>query len=54
MPEQTEANANLVIQKLTQQIADLSKENAINYALAVEKQAKVTELEKELEKLSAK
>lgn len=44
-------NANLAVDSLVQQLARTAKENAINYALAVELQAKVTELEKEIEKL---
>lgn len=42
---------NIVIENLVQQVARASKESAINYALAVELQAKVKELEEEVEKL---
>jgi hypothetical protein len=43
------ANPNLVIDSLTNQVAILSKEKAFYYALALENQEKVKELEKELE-----
>ena len=44
-------NVNQVVDNLVQQLARTAKENAINYAIAVELQAKVTELEKEIERL---
>ena len=46
-------NVNQVVDSLVQQLARTAKENAINYAIAVELQAKVTELEKEIERLKS-
>ncbi len=41
-----ELNAELMIQKLQQQIAQLSKENAANYAMAVQYKSELDELKK--------
>lgn len=43
------ANVDLVIQDLAQQIANLSREKAIYYALAIQKEKENGELKKELE-----
>lgn len=48
------ANPQLVINELVNQIAILSKEKAFYFALATENKVKVDELEKELEKLKDK
>jgi len=45
------AQADLVIQDLTNQVAKLSQEKAIFYALATEKQAENEQLKKEIEEL---
>jgi len=45
------AKADLVIQDLTNQVAKLSQEKAIFYALATEKQTEVERLKQEIEEL---
>lgn len=45
------ANADLVIQDLTNQIANLSREKAIFYALSVQKEQENQQLRQELEQL---
>jgi len=44
-------NADLVIQDLVNQVATLSRDKAIFYALAVQKEKEVNELKKEIEGL---
>lgn len=45
------AKADLVIQDLTNQVAKLSQEKAIFYALATEKQQEIDRLKREIEQL---
>mgnify|MGYP001455932399 CR=1 FL=1 len=45
------AKADLVIQDLLNQIANISREKAIFYALATEKQKEIEKLKKEIEGL---
>ena len=45
--EKVEVNADLMVQRLLKQIESLSKENAQNYALAVQYKAEVDQLKKE-------
>lgn len=44
-------DVNLVIQDLTNQVATLSKEKAIFYALANQKEQEIQQLKKEIEDL---
>lgn len=45
------AQADLVIQDLTNQVAKLSQEKAIFYAIAIEKQQEIDKLKREIEEL---
>lgn len=44
-------NANLVIEELSRQVAELSKEKAMFYAIAVQKEREIKGLKEELNKL---
>lgn len=45
------ANVDIVVQDLCNQVANLSREKAIYFALATEKEQEVQQLRKELEEL---
>lgn len=45
------ADINLIIQNMQEQIATLAKEKAIYYALAVQKEQELKKVKQELEKL---